>query len=449
MTTDDFKVQFDNRTLRNMIGPLFLEQFLLLTVGLADTLIISYVSEAAVSGVTLVDQFNIVMIYLFSALAAGGSVVISQYIGRKDNGSAGESASQLLMFAVIFSIVLTVATLIFHRDILGFLFGRVEPEVMDSCVTYLKITALSYPAIAIYNAGAALYRSMGKTKTTLYISVCANAINVVGNIIGVFVLHAGIAGVAYPSLLARIFSAVVMTLACFSAANKVRYSWDDILKFNANLLGKILSIAVPNGIESGIFQIVKVALTSIIALFGTYQIAANGVAQSFWSVAAICNPVMGIVFITVIGQCMGASDIAAANFYFKKLMRITLAISVAWNVIILALAPLVLQVYSLEPQTKELVLWLILLHNIFCAVVGPYAFPLGNGLRATGDVKYTMVVAIASSVGGRFVMAYILGVVCNFGVMGVAWAMCIDWVIRAALYYKRQRSGVWRNFKVI
>ena len=449
MQEKDFKVQFDGKTLRNMIGPLFLEQFLLLAVGLADTLVISHVSEAAVSGVTLVDQFNIIIIYLFAALTAGGAVVISQYIGRKDNASASESASQLLMFSIVLSIFLMVLTLVYHGEILGLLFGRVEADVMDACITYLKISALSYPALAIYNSGAAIYRSLGKTKVTLYISVASNVINVVGNLIGVFILHAGILGVAYPSLIARTFSAVVITYACFSKMNKVRYAWDEILNFRAGLLGKILSIAVPNGIESGIFQIVKVGLTSIVALFGTYQIAANGVAQSFWSVAAICNSVMGITFITVIGQCMGSGDISATKFYFKKLLRMNLTISVIWNVIILALAPLILKLYALEPETKDLVIMLIILHNFFCAFASPYAFSLGNGLRATGDVRYTMIVAIASSVGGRLVLAYLFGVIFGFGVMGVAVAMCVDWCIRAILYKRRLDSGVWKKFQVI
>ena len=353
------------------------------------------------------------------------------------------------MFSIILSLVVTVFTLMFHREVLEFLFGSVEPDVMDACVTYLKISALSYPALAIYNAGAALYRSMGKTKTTMYISIASNVVNVCGNLIGVFVLHAGILGVAYPSLIARTFSAVAITYACFSKLNKVHYDLDDILKINFGLLGKILNIAVPNGIESGIFQVVKVALTSIVALFGTYQIAANGVAQSFWSVAAICNPVMGMIFITVIGQCMGSRDITATKFYFKKLLRWTFAISIVWNAIILALAPLILKLYALEPETKDLVLWLILIHNIACALLSPYAFSLGNGLRATGDVKYTMIVAVASSVGGRVVMAYLFGVIFGWGVMGVAVAMCVDWAIRAVLYKRRLDSGAWKNFQVI
>ena len=446
---ETFRVKFDNRALRNMILPLFLEQFLLLCVGMADTLVISYVSEAAVSGVTLVDQFNTVLIYLFTALAAGGAVVISQYIGHGDRERASETASQLLAFAVMLSFALTVIILFWHQEILRLLFGRVEDDVMAAAVTYLKISALSYPALAVYNAGAALYRSMGRTKTTMYISVAANFVNVAGNLIGVFVLHAGILGVAYPSLVARTLSALAITCLCFGQSNEVRYHLKQILQWNHDLLHRILSIAVPNGVESGIFQLVKVALSSVVALFGTYQIAANGVAQSIWTVTSMCTTVMGIVFITVIGQCMGAKDIPAAEFYFKKLMRITVAMSTGWNVLTFALTPLFLELYALEQETKTLVIWLVLLHNAFSAVVFPYAGAHGNGLRAAGDVRFTMIVAIASTVGGRFILAYIFGVLLGGGVMGVAVAMCMDWCIRAAFYIWRQRSGKWKEFQVI
>ncbi len=188
------KQTFSSQALNDMIAPLFMEQLLLLLVGMADTLVISYGGEAAVSGVSLVNQFNTVFIFLFTALAAGGSVVISQYIGRKDDGKAGESASQLLLFSMVFSIVLMIGILAANRPLLRFLFGKVEEDVMSACVTYLRISAYSYPALAVYNAGAALCRSVGKTKATMYISIIANVMNVLGNLIGVFWLHAGAAG---------------------------------------------------------------------------------------------------------------------------------------------------------------------------------------------------------------------------------------------------------------
>lgn len=272
---------FSNKSLKAMIIPLFLEQLLIMLVGMADTLVVSYAGEAAVSGVSLVNQFNTIFIYLFTALASGGAVVISQYIGRKKNDDAGESASQLLSFSTIFSILIALIVLLGNERILRLMFGKVEDSVMRSCITYLRISAYSYPALAVYNAGAALFRSIGKTSVTMYLSVISNIINVIGNLIGVFVLRAGVAGVAYPSLIARAFSAVMITVLCFQRKNKVFYCCKWIFRWNGDLMKQILKIAIPNGMENGVFQLVKVALSSIVALFGTYQIAANGVAQSY------------------------------------------------------------------------------------------------------------------------------------------------------------------------
>lgn len=212
---------------------------------------------------------------------------------------------------------------------------------------------------------------------------------------------------------------------------------------------KILRIAVPNGLENGVFQLVKVALSSIVALFGTYQIAANGVAQSIWSLAALAGVAMGPVFITVIGQCMGKRDTEGADYYFKKLTGITLLLSTAWNLFVFLLTPLFLRFYALEPETKQLIVWLALIHNVFNAVAYPFSGAVSNGLWAAGDVKFTMYVSIASTIAGRLLLTWLLGVVLDMGVIGIAVAMVCDWMIRAVIFILRQKSGRWKNFQVI
>lgn len=440
---------FSNKELKNMIVPLFLEQLLVMLVGMADTLVISYAGESAVSGVSLVNQFNTIFIYLFTALASGGAVVISQYVGRKENAHAGEAASQLLSFSTLFAAAAAVLVLIGNERILWLMFGRVESDVMAACVTYLRISAYSYPALAIYNAGAAIYRSIGKTSVTMYLSVVSNVINVIGNVIGVFVLKAGVAGVAYPSLIARTFSAAAITALCFRKKKEVVYRNRWIFAWNGGLMKSILKIAIPNGLENGIFQLVKVALSSIVALFGTYQIAANGVAQSIWSLAALAGVSMGPVFITVIGQCMGNRDITAAEYYFHKLTRITVLLSIVWNFLVFALLPVFLRFYSLSAQTKNLVVWLVLIHNVFNAFAFPFSGALSNGLRAAGDVKFTMYISVVSTIAGRLFLSWLLGVVFNLGVIGIALAMAFDWGIRGGIFSWRQRSGKWKMFQVI
>lgn len=440
---------FSGKELKKMIIPLFLEQLLVLFVGLADTLIVSYAGETAVSGVSLVNQFNNIFIYLFTALASGGAVVISQYIGRQERNHAGEASSQLLMFSTVFSVIIMAVVLIGNEALLRILFGKVEKPVMDACITYLKISAYSYPALAIYNSGAAMHRSLGKTNVTMYISVASNGINIIGNVIGVFVMNAGVAGVAWPSFIARVFSAAAITILCFKKKNQVTYRRKWIFCRNGRLLRSILRVAIPNGVENGIFQLVKVALSSIVALFGTYQIAANGVSQSIWALAALAGIAMGPVFITVIGQCMGNRNTEAAEYYFGKLTKITLIISTVWNLLIFLLTPIFLHFYSLSRETKQLVILLVLIHNVFNAAVYPFSGALSNGLRAAGDVKYTMYVVVISTIAVRLLLSWLLGIVLNMGVIGVALAMVCDWVIRAVLFFRREKTGKWKNCQII
>ena len=431
-----------------MILPLLMEQFLLMLVGLADTMVVSYAGEAAVSGVSLVNSFNTIFINLFTALASGGAVVVSQYIGRRDMKMASESSSQLLMVATVFAVVISIPVLIWKVPLLKGLFGKVEPDVMEACKTYLRISVYSFPALGIYNAGTTLYRSIGKTSVTMKISIVSNLINVAGNLIGVFVFRAGVAGVAYPSLIARTFSAVVITLLCFRE-KEVRYVGRWIFQWNRELLKKMLSIAIPNGVESGIFQFVKVALSSVVALFGTYQIAANGISQSIWSVAALISVTMGPVFITVIGQCMGAGDIRQAEYYFRKLTKVTVCISVAWNTLIFLITPLLIKIFAVSRQTGQMILYLVLIHNIANAVVFPFADPLGKGLRAAGDAMFTMGISLFTTIGVRLILSILLGIVLDLGVIGIALAMCLDWTVRGVIFWIRFRQGKWKTYRVI
>ena len=407
-------------------------------VGIADTFTASFASEAEVSGVSLVSSFNTVLIFLFTVLSSGGAVIISQYIGSRRNDLASRASGQLLMLSSLLSAVLTALILLFQTPLLKLLFGRIETDVMTACRTYLFITTLSLPFLAVYDAGAALCRSIGKTNVTMYISIAANVINVAGNCIGVFLLHMGAAGVAYPSLLSRILSAIAVTAYCFRRENPVHYKLSDIFCLDGALLKKIMHIALPNGVENGVHQLVKVALSSMVALFGTYQIAANGVAQSIWSLAAIMGLAMAPVYTTVIGQYMGAKDIDAANFYFKKLNRITLLLSILWNALIFAL-----------PEAKELVLWLVLINNIFNGLAYPFAGSLGSGLRAAGDVKFTMIVSIVLTIATRLLFSALFGLWLNWGVIGVAIGMSMDLVFRGGIFLWRYRSQKWTKFQLI
>lgn len=438
---------FSNQNLFHLIYPLFIEQVLLLGVGISDTLMISYAGEAAVSGVSLVNQINTVFLGVFVALAAGGSVVISQYLGKKDKEKGIQACNQLFLIALVFSSIIMGVILFFYQPLLVFLYPNVSSEIMVACQTYFFIMALSFPASAIYNACSAILRSLTQTKSIMVVSLGMNGLNILGNALGIFYFHAGVAGVAIPSLSSQILAALVIVKICTNKNHEVYLDFQN-LGIHGNIFYQIFKVALPNAAENGLLDGLKVGLSAIVALFGTSQIAANGVAQTFWSFAAIFLRVMGPVFIAVVGRCVGAKDYEAADYYIRKLLRITFMGCIIWNVLTFLMVPLALNLYHLHPETIHLIILLCFMHNVANILLQPEGFILANGLRAAGDVKFTLKVAIIASVM-RLVLAYLFGEVFQLGVIGVTLAMICDWLIRAILITGRYLSEKWKNFQII
>ena len=371
---------FSKKDLRKLIIPLILEQTLAITVGMADTMMISSAGEAAVSGVSLVDMFNNLIISVLAALATGGAVVTSQCIGAGRREEACRSARQLVFTEAAITIGISVLVLLFHRQILGLFFGQIEADVMQNAIIYLIISVFSFPLLAVYDSCAALYRSMGNAQITLKISLLMNVINVVGNAIGVYVLKLGVAGVAIPSLVSRGVAGVVLFTLLHNPDNLV-FLTRGKFKVDGTIVKRILFIGIPSGIENGIFQLGRVLVVSIIAAFGTSQIAANGVANSLDSMGCIVGQAMSLAMITVIGRCVGAGEEGQVRYYTKKLLGETYFYTAVINSIILLLLPWILQIYGLGEETTRLSYILVMIHDGMAIFLWPASFVLPNMLR--------------------------------------------------------------------
>lgn len=435
---------FSKKDLRKLIIPLILEQTLAITVGMADTMMISSAGEAAVSGVSLVDMFNNLIISVLAALATGGAVVTSQCIGAGRREEACQSARQLVFTEAAITIGISVLVLLFHRQILGLFFGQIEADVMQNAIIYLIISVFSFPLLAVYDSCAALYRSMGNAQITLKISLLMNVINVVGNAIGVYVLKLGVAGVAIPSLVSRGVAGVVLFTLLHNPDNLVFLAREKF-KVDATIVKRILFIGIPSGIENGIFQLGRVLVVSIIAAFGTSQIAANGVANSLDSMGCIVGQAMSLAMITVIGRCVGAGEEGQVRYYTKKLLGETYFYTAVINSIILLLLPWILQIYGLGEETTRLSYILVMIHDGMAIFLWPASFVLPNMLRACNDVKYTMVVSIFSMITFRIGFSYLFGVHMGWMAVGVWAAMVIDWVFRVLCFVGRYLAGTWRK----
>lgn len=435
---------FSKKDLRKLIIPLILEQTLAITVGMADTMMISSAGEAAVSGVSLVDMFNNLIISVLAALATGGAVVTSQCIGAGRREEACRSARQLVFTEAAITIGISVLVLLFHRQILGLFFGQIEADVMQNAIIYLIISVFSFPFLAVYDSCAALYRSMGNAQITLKISLLMNVINVVGNAIGVYVLKLGVAGVAIPSLISRGVAGVVLFTLLHNPDNLV-FLTRGKFKVDGTIVKRILFIGIPSGIENGIFQLGRVLVVSIIAAFGTSQIAANGVANSLDSMGCIVGQAMSLAMITVIGRCVGAGEEGQVRYYTKKLLGETYFYTAVINSIILLLLPWILQIYGLGEETTRLSYILVMIHDGMAIFLWPASFVLPNMLRACNDVKYTMVVSIFSMITFRIGFSYVFGVHMGWMAVGVWAAMVIDWVFRVLCFVGRYLAGTWRK----
>lgn len=436
---------YSNTDLRRLILPLIMEQLLAILVGMLDTVMISGVGEAAVSGVSLVDNINILVINIFAALATGGAVVAGHALGQKNQEQAGRSAWQMVLFLLYSSAVMTVILLGANKVILRAIFGQVEENVMTSAVTYLIITGLSICPLALYNGCAALFRAMGDSRTTMYISLLMNLINLVGNAILIFGFQMGVAGAAIATLIARTVAALLIFKLMFDGKREIHFQGRLTLRMDFLQVKKILYIGIPNGLENSLFQLGKILLLSLVSTFGTSAIAANAVCGTIANFNILPGMAINMAILSVTSYCIGAGDYGQTRYYTKKLMRLTWFCTCGVSLVMMAGAPFFLRIYHLTPETTTLALQVIRYHAVMCVVAWVPSFSLPNTLRAAGDVMWTMAVAIISMWVFRIGTAYFFSNVFQLGLIGIWIAMTIDWMFRAVCYEIRYHGGKWET----
>ena len=434
---------FSQRDLLRLVGPLLVEQLLAVTVGMADTMMVSRCGEAAISGVSLVDMINNLIIVLFAALATGGAVVVSQYLGAKEQKHANASSGQLILLSALLGVGVGVFCFVLARPMIRLCYGSIDADVLEAGVLYLRITAVSYPFLAMYNAGAALFRSMGNSKISMQISILMNIINIVGNAVCIFVLGMGVDGVAWPSVLSRAVAAVLILNRCYQKGHMLTVP--KTIRLDGRMAKRILGIGIPSAFENSLFEAGRILVVSMISTFGTVQIAANAVANNLDGMGVIPGKALSLAMITVVGRCVGAGDSEQAVYYTRKLSLWSyIAMGLSNGAILLFLHKLI-GIYALSGETMVLSETLVRIHAGFAILLWTLSFVLPNALRAANDVKFTMLVSILSMAVWRLGFSYLLCVRMGWGAVGVWIAMIIDWICRVTCFVIRFRSGVWKN----
>lgn len=446
---------FSKKDLQKLIIPLIIEQLLGISVGMFDTIMISSLGESAVSGVSLVDMLNVLMINIFAALATGGAVICAYELGKikklmeqdtsvkNDFPGARSAAKQLLIVLLVASILVAGLALFFRVGLLRLCFGAIEDDVMANALTYFVISAISYPFIAIYNGLTALFRTMGNSKITMIASFFMNLLNICGNALFIYVFNWGVAGAAWSTTISRFLGMLLLFVIISNKNHEIYINLREKFRLDFHVMKKILGIGIPGSLENSVFQLGRILVISMIAGFGTAQVAANAVANNLDSLGCIPGQALGLAVVTVVGQCIGAGDYDSARQYEQKLLKFAYISMAVVNILILVSLPLSLKLYNLTKETLELAAILVILHDGFAMIFWPTAFVLPNALRAAQDVRFTMVVSIFSMIAFRIFFSWVIGVRFGMGIIGVWIAMIIDWVFRGGLFIWRVRSGRW------
>ena len=434
---------FSKRELLHIVVPLIITQTLAVAIGMEDSIMVSAAGEAAISGVALVDRINAMLVNMFSALSAGGSVVVAQMMGTGQIKKANNAVGQLIASVALAALAMTAVSLVLRSPLLHLVFGSVEADVMHNAGVYFFITAMAYPFLGVYGACQAVFNAMGKTRVPMLVSLVMNLVNIGGNALFIFGFDMGVSGAALGTLLARFVGAALLLFLLHDKRNTLYVENLLRVRFHMPTIRRICRIGIPNGIENSMFELGRLMTQSLISTFGTAQIAANAAAMSVTSLQYIPGGAMGAAIIIMVGRCIGAGEKEQAKKYTMRLVGITYAVIIALSAVICLFVEPIVGSYHLTGESGELAKYLIIFHSVCVCTIWPMGFTLPNGFRAASDVKFTMSLSIFSMWVFRIGLSYLLNALFDLGIMCVWYAMVVDWCVRATVYIIHYFRGSW------
>ncbi len=446
---DKNNLLFSNKALIALLIPIVIEQLLNSFMGMIDTMMVSNVGSEALSGVSLVDSVNNLIVQLFSAMATGAAIICSHYIGMKDEKGANKAARQVVLSVTVIALVITVLGLAFKRPLLGAIFGKVDDGVMNNALKYFLFTALSYPFLALFSAGSAIFRSCGNSRYPMTVSVISNVINIIGNYILIFVLDMGVSGAAISTLVSRIICMVAVFVALAKPKQEIVVNNYASIRPEWGLIKSILAIGIPSGIENSMFQFGKLAIQSTVSTMGTAAIAAQAMTNILENVNGIFGIGVGMCLMTVVGQCMGAGRKDEAKYYIVKLCGIAEVGIIVSCLLVYAFTKPVTMLAGMESESAALCMEMVAAITIAKPLVWVGSFVPAYGLRAAGDVKFSMTTSIITMWGCRVALCIFLVKAFGMGPMAVWYGMFADWTLRSVIFISRYLSGAWMKKEVI
>lgn len=440
---------FSNKSINKLLIPLIIEQFMIVLVGLFDTMLLSGINESALAAFSLVDSINQLLTQLFLAVGAGGSIIAAQYIGNRDRKGAENTAMQTALLVLLISAFIALPVTLLKNPILQILYPQISPAIRNPAQQYLLLSALSYPFYALYNSGTSMLYAQGFSKLSMATSIVMNTTKIVLNFVFIRLMHLGITGAGLATIVSRLAGAVMVTVFLWDQHAPIHYTRPFKPVFLPDTSKRILSVALPSGLENVIFLTAKLVIGMMIAGYSGAMIAANAAANTITTYISIPANAINLATITIVSQCVGAGRGEEARKSTKKLQAATYLSLVATCALVAIFIDPLIRMLHLSPEAYQYTRKLVLVYCLVSVLFWSPSFGLPNSLRAAGDNRYVMYAAVLSVVVFRAGGSYLLGNLLGYQIDGIWYAMYLDWLVRSVFFVLRFRSGKWLRHRLV
>lgn len=442
-------VQFPNKRLMKLLVPLLVEQSILVAVSFIDAIMLSSIHQDAYSAISLVDMINLLVMQVFMAIGAGGAIVAAQLVGKKDRDGALNTANQTVMLVLAVSVTLAALTLVLNNWLLRFIYPSTSESIMGYARQYFALSAISYPAYALFNSGANLLYAQSNSRSSMVAAFSMNLLKVLLNLLFIRVFSLGVWGIGLATILSRVLGAYMVTRVLLDPHSQIHYRKPLNFKALLHFERRILKVAGPSGVENTLFLFGKLIIGTIIASLASNMIAANAAANTLSTLINIPCNALNLATITVVGQCIGAGLHNEAGYNAKRLLSMTFIAQFVMSGLLFIFVKPVVGILSLSADTAAITANILRVYCVLTIPFEPLAFGLPNSLRASGDNKYTMYSSILSMVVFRVGFSYMFVYGFNLGIHGIWYAMYFDWVSRSIFFVLRFRSGKWKKHSLV
>ncbi|MEJ8545068.1 MATE family efflux transporter [Brevibacillus borstelensis] len=441
-TTKDFNLFL-------LTWPIFLELFLFMLMGSADTFMLSAVSDNAVSAVGAANQYIFIAILIMEVIGNGASIVIAQYIGSKKLEDAAKISAIAVTLNLMIGVVISACFILFGKTLLQSV--NLQGDILHYAQTYITIVGGGLFLQAVINTLASIIRTYGYTKESMLVSLGMNVIHVAGNYLLIFghlgFPQLGVEGAAISTVASRLISLFIFFWLLYRLI-EVRIAVRDYFSFSVEYIKKILRIGIPSAFEQVTYNTCQTVFLYYATILGAVEMASRQYVMNISTFIYLFSLAIGMGTAIVTGRMVGAGRTEEAYRRVWKSLRWGLFLTIAVNIVVILFREPIIELFTEDREIIALATQILLL-SILLESGRTFNLILINSLRAAGDAKFPVYMGLLSMVCMSLPLGYFLAFSLDLGLAGIWLAIAADEWTRGILMFFRWRSRAWEHKSLV